>query len=67
MSPEPHWQPTAPLETLRLRAELLARIRGFFETRGVLEVETPVLGHATVTDPYIESIRAGNCFLPDLA
>ena len=63
MSRELCWQPTAPLEALRLRAELLARIRGFFETRGVLEVETPVLGHATVTDPYIESIRAGNLFL----
>jgi lysyl-tRNA synthetase class 2 len=57
------WQPTAPLEALRLRAEILARIRGFFEARGVLEVETPLLGHATVTDPYIESIRAGDSFL----
>ncbi|GMR24616.1 MAG: elongation factor P--(R)-beta-lysine ligase [Acidobacteriota bacterium] len=63
MSPAPPWQPTAPLETLRLRAELLARIRGFFDSRGVLEVETPVLGQRTVTDPYIESIRAGNLFL----
>ena len=63
MSAELHWQPTAPLATLRLRAELLARIRSFFETRGVLEVETPVLCHATVTDPYIRSIRAGNFFL----
>ena len=63
MSRDTDWQPTAALETLRLRAELLARIRGFFDSRGVLEVETPVLGHATVTDPYIESVRAGDLFL----
>ena len=60
---EPGWRPTAPLAALRLRAQLLGRIRSFFEARGVLEVETPLLGHATVTDPYIHSIRAGELFL----
>jgi len=63
LSRETDWQPTAPFGTLRLRAELLTRIRGFFDSRGVLEVETPVLGHRAVTDPYIESIRAGDLFL----
>ena len=63
MSPEPDWRPSASFDALRLRAKLLARIRNFFDSRGVLEVETPVLGHATVTDPYIHSIRAGECFL----
>jgi len=64
------WKPQASLEVLRLRASLLARIRNFFEARGVLEVETPVLGHAGVTDPFIESLRSGELYLqtsPELA
>jgi elongation factor P--(R)-beta-lysine ligase len=52
------WEPTAPLAVLRLRARLLGRVRRFFEERGVVEVETPILGTATATDPHIESIRA---------
>jgi lysyl-tRNA synthetase class 2 len=49
------WRPTAPIEALRLRAALYARIRDFFATRGVLEVETPVLSVAGNTDPNIAS------------
>ncbi|MFA7095098.1 MAG: EF-P lysine aminoacylase EpmA [Gammaproteobacteria bacterium] len=49
------WRPSALLEILRLRARLLARIRSFFEDRGVLEVETPILSAAAVTDPNLAS------------
>ncbi len=52
------WQPTASIDILRERAQILGRIRSFFMERGVLEVETPLLSHATVTDPYIMSIVA---------
>lgn len=43
-------------ERLRLRAQTLGAIRTFFAARDVVEVQTPVLGPATVTDPDIESI-----------
>ena len=43
-------------ERLRLRAQALEAIRGFFAARDVVEVQTPVLAPATVTDPDVESI-----------
>ena len=47
------WSPTAALPTLRLRAEALAAVRGFFADRGVLEVDTPALVRHAVTDLHI--------------
>jgi lysyl-tRNA synthetase-like protein GenX len=49
------WRPAASAAVLRLRADLLARIRAWFAARGVLEVETPLLSAAGTTDPQIES------------
>ncbi len=49
---------TASRPTLELRAELLARVRSFFAARGVLEVETPALSAAGVSDPAREQIVA---------
>lgn len=57
------WQPSAPLEHLKIRARLLKNIRDFFNARDVLEVETPLLCHTSVTDPYIESIAAESYYL----
>lgn len=59
------WRPAASLETLRLRAGILARIRSFFATRQVMEVETPVLGAASVTDPYIASLHVAGALPGD--
>ncbi len=53
-----NWRPSAKVEFLKKRAALLAQIRSFFAERGVLEVETPLLSHGTVTDPFILSISA---------
>lgn len=39
------------------RARMLATIRRFFETRGVIEVQTPVLMPCSVTEPMIDSIE----------
>ena len=50
------WRPTAPLEVLRLRAQLLEQLRGYFASTGALEVETPVLVGAAVTDVHLESL-----------
>ncbi len=47
---------TGALPTLQARAQILHTIRQFFLERGVLEVETPLLSPATVTDPYIISM-----------
>ena len=52
------WAPTATLETLRFRAECLSRIRQFFETAGVMEVDVPVLAITGVTDLHIDCISA---------
>ena len=50
------WRPTASIELLRVRAAWLTKIRSFFAARGVLEVDTPVLSSASITDPNIESL-----------
>lgn len=41
------------MAVLRTRARMLSAIRRFFADRGVLEVETPVLGQAIGTDPNL--------------
>ena len=48
------WKPACDLEHLRLRAQMLIKIRSFFEKRSVLEVETPLLCSATGTDPQLD-------------
>ncbi len=52
------WRPSATIEMLKARASIIANIRHFFAERGVLEVETPLLSHATVTDPHVLGIPA---------
>lgn len=53
MSETASWQPSAPVANLLKRAAILAEIRRFFADRGVLEVETPTMSQATVTDIHL--------------
>ncbi|HEU0197715.1 MAG TPA: EF-P lysine aminoacylase EpmA [Nevskiaceae bacterium] len=50
------WRPSASLATLRARAALFAAVRKFFDERGVLEVDTPILSQAGTVDPNVESL-----------
>ncbi len=47
------WKPSAGIKALQQRAKILQTIRHFFITRDVLEVETPVLSQAAVTDIHL--------------
>ncbi|NOX70822.1 MAG: EF-P lysine aminoacylase GenX [Gammaproteobacteria bacterium] len=50
------WKPVAGVAAAQQRALLLQRARDFFAQRNVLEIDTPILGEAAVSDPGIESI-----------
>ncbi|HND53048.1 MAG TPA: EF-P lysine aminoacylase EpmA [Pirellulaceae bacterium] len=50
------FRPTASWDNLRRRAELLRRLRSFFDDRGFLEVETPVLSADTVVDRHLDPL-----------
>lgn len=58
------WRPNATHATLRRRATLVARLRNFFASRAVLEVETPILSAAGVSDPQVESLSTRVLGLP---
>jgi elongation factor P--(R)-beta-lysine ligase len=51
------WRPTATRDMLALRAALLMHARHYFVDHGVLEVDTPMLVNAPVTDVHIHSAR----------
>jgi len=52
------WRPYADKRLIKLRAETYIKIRQFMAERNILEVETPVLSHATVTDMQLNSFRS---------
>ncbi len=57
MSDAADWRPSAAREQLVARARLLARVREFFADRGVLEVDTPLIVNAPVSDVHLHSAR----------
>ncbi|MBA3686769.1 MAG: EF-P lysine aminoacylase GenX [Planctomycetes bacterium] len=56
--------PSATLDTLRRRADLIERTRDFFRSRGVLEVDTPVLQGGANLDHGVVPMRCEDRFLP---
>jgi lysyl-tRNA synthetase class 2 len=50
----PRYEPPPRFETLQLRAALLRRLREFFDRRGFVEVETPLLCGEVIADSHIE-------------
>lgn len=59
-----NWRPNSDPDMATRRANILARVRRYFEVRSVLEVDTPALTESTVTDPNIASIAvAGDRYL----
>ena len=54
------WKPQATLDALSVRAEVNAKIRAYFESQNVIEVETPILNQYAVTDLHIDSIVTDN-------
>lgn len=49
------WSPNTTHQTRLARAQMLQKIRAFFLSQAVLEVETPALSQGANTDPFIES------------
>ena len=52
------WQPSATIDALKNRAEILRILRDFFYQRKVTEVETPLLCVAGTTDAYLDSMTS---------
>lgn len=50
------WRPTSGPRAAATRAHMLGRIREYFDARDVLEVDTPALSTAAVSDTQIESL-----------
>ncbi len=49
-----NYLPTASVEALRFRAKCLTAVRRFFDERGYVEVDTPVLSQDIVIDAFLE-------------
>lgn len=49
--------PSAPLQTLKKRAQVLREVRAFFYERDILEVDVPVFSEYSVTDCHVEALQ----------
>ncbi len=58
------WRPTARFTTLQQRARMLRAARDYFAATRTLEVETPALSAAAVSDVHLASVSAQVCGKP---
>jgi len=49
------WQPSASIDNIKRRAAILKTIRQFFDSKDVIEVDTPAMSQATTTDPHLHT------------
>jgi lysyl-tRNA synthetase class 2 len=54
---EQSFGPAASLKSLQHRASLLRKLRAFFDERGFMEIETPLLATEIIPELHIEPIR----------
>ena len=59
------FRPTADWPALRGRAQLLRQVRAFFDERGFLEVDTPLLSADTVIDRHLDPFAVQVGAAPD--
>lgn len=59
-----NWQPTMSWQDAILRAQFIHKIRSFFMSKGIIEVETPVLSAGTVTDVHLDAFETRSNALP---
>lgn len=52
------WRPTAPIATLEIRASMLRAAREYFTATRALEVDTPTISSAAVTDVHLASVAS---------
>lgn len=60
-----NWRPSSDVQAARNRAALLGRVRRWFATEDVLEVDTPALSPYAVSDTQIESFEIGKSIVSD--
>eukprot|EP01047_Picozoa_sp_COSAG01_P126443 COSAG01_NODE_55587_length_324_cov_0.648889_1_plen_60_part_10 len=48
--------PSAQINALQRRADVLRRLRCFFDDRGFFEVETPLISHDIVVDRHLHPV-----------
>jgi len=54
------WRPTSGPDAARRRADILRRLRSYFDRETILEVDTPALSPAAVSDVHIESLAVSS-------
>ena len=54
------WHPTSGPDSARRRADILRRLRSYFDRESILEVDTPALSPAAVSDVHIESLTVSS-------
>ncbi len=57
------WKPTADQATLRQRHQLMQQLRHFFDSAGLMEVETPMLSAHATPDLHLASVTSSDGYL----